>query len=358
MSTERVKNIKQIIALLTFDFYPDIGGVQTYLFEIFRRLTDRYEIYLLTPKSQEKCESIFPFRRIIANKNPFHIYRNLKSINPEYVIVGHAHPQLLLPAALHGPYSLFAYGNDFLAAQSRWHRPLFNFLVRRAAPLITISKASDHMLRLRNLASDRIIYPGTDPAFFTPPNEPASQPILLSVGRLVPRKGIDTAIAALQDLVGQYPTLEYQIAGTGPDQDRLQGLARAFGVENHVRFLGRVPQEALPDLYRQAAIFVLPVREEKSARSFEGFGIVFLEASASGLPVIAGRSGGAVEAVQDGKTGILIPPEDPGALSQAVRRLLENPGERKTMGAHGREWVETTMNWDRAAEELAEVLRF
>ncbi len=349
---------KPSLMVLTLDFYPQIGGVQTYLFEILRRLAGCYEITVLQPHSAPAKDKLHSINVIRIKGRALELVVRLKRSRPDRVIVGHAHPRLLASAALSGPFSVIAHGNDFLAAQSRWHRPVFNSLIRRANHLITNSRATEFQLRGLDLHPSRIIYPGTDPAFFTPPNEPASQPILLSVGRLVPRKGIDTAIAALQDLVGQYPTLEYQIAGTGPDQDRLQGLARAFGVENHVRFLGRVPQEALPDLYRQAAIFVLPVREEKSARSFEGFGIVFLEASASGLPVVAGRSGGAVEAVQDGKTGILIPPEDPGALSQAVRRLLENPGERKTMGAHGREWVETTMNWDRAAEELAEVLRF
>lgn len=121
-------------------------------------------------------------------------------------------------------------------------------------------------------------------------------------------------------------------------------------------FHGLVPDEELPDLYRKTHIFVMPTREEQEAASVEGFGIVYLEASASGLPVVAGHSGGAVEAVRHGETGFLVPPDDVGALSETLHRLLDDAELRRRLGENGRRWVEDEMNWDRAARQLADLL--
>jgi phosphatidylinositol alpha-1,6-mannosyltransferase len=123
-----------------------------------------------------------------------------------------------------------------------------------------------------------------------------------------------------------------------------------------VEFVGRVPDDALPDIYRRSDVFVMPAREETSSASVEGFGIVYLEASASGLPVVAARSGGAEEAVIDGETGFLVPPDDPDALTRVLRKLVLDAECRHSMGQAGRRWVEEEMNWDRAAAEIAFLL--
>lgn len=347
------------IALLTLDFPPSVGGVQQYLFEIARRIGQIHDLTVVTPVGGPLPK--VPFRRLILpSSHPWAFARALLALRPDRVLVGHAHPRLLLPAALLAPgqYTVVAYGNDFLAAQRRWHCPLFNWLLARARPLVTISQANAQRLRMLGLPSPMVILPGVDPVRFTPPLEPPPPPLaLLTVGRLMPRKGVDTVLRALPALLPEFANLHYIVAGDGPDRLRLERLARELRVSHAVEFLGWISDEELPDLYRRAHVFVMPTREEPEQASIEGFGIVFLEASASGLPVVAGRSGGAVEAVRDGETGLLVPPNDPGVLAQALLRLLRHPELRRQMGTTGRQWVEEKMNWDRAAREFEALLR-
>jgi phosphatidylinositol alpha-1,6-mannosyltransferase len=273
--------------------------------------------------------------------------------------VGHAHPQLLLPAALYtrNHHLTIAHGNDYLAAQRRWHRSLFNWLLGHSHPLVTHTRANAQRLNELGFAGARVIYPGTDPIRFTPAVAvPPFPPVLLTVGRLVSRKGIDTVLEALPLLLLRVPDLQYMIVGDGPDRPRLQSLVQALKLQNVVSFRGEVTDAQLLATYHQAHIFVMPVREEQQAASVEGFGIVYLEASACGLPVIAGRSGGAIEAVRDGQTGYLVEPRDPEALAKKVLTLLQNAELRQQMGQNGRRWVETEMNWDRAAQQFLQIL--
>lgn len=202
-----------------------------------------------------------------------------------------------------------------------------------------------------------IIYPGTEPARFSPANRTRTDetPILLTVGRLVPRKGIDLMLQALP-LILRETAVTYHIGGSGPDRARLEKMVQELGIQHVVRFLGRIPEDELPQLYANADLFVMPNREIQEEGSLEGFGIVFLEASASGLPVIAGRSGGAVEAVRDGVTGLLVPPDSAEALATAVLSLLKDAQKRQQMGQAGRQWVESEMNWDQTAQRFMDLL--
>ncbi|NOZ28443.1 MAG: glycosyltransferase family 4 protein [Chloroflexi bacterium] len=347
------------IALLTLDFPPGVGGVQTYLYEIACRLAKRHELIVVTPVGASP-DAEEPFRRVVLpSSTPWAFARSLGALRPDRVLVGHAHPRLLVPAALvaRGRYGAIAYGNDYLAAQRRWHRPLFNWLLGRSRPLVTITRANAELLRRLGLPRPVVVYPGTDPTRFRPPPSPPESPfVLLTVGRLVPRKGIDMVLRVLPALLAEFPGLRYRVAGDGPDRPRLERIARDLGVAHAVEFLGRVPDERLPDLYRSAHVFVMPAREEREAASMEGFGIVYLEASASGLPVVAGRSGGAVEAVREGETGLLVPPDDPEALTRTLRDLLGDAALRRRMGQAGRRWVEEEMNWDRAAKGILRAL--
>ena len=117
-----------------------------------------------------------------------------------------------------------------------------------------------------------------------------------------------------------------------------------------------VSDSELPEIYRQATIFVMPARAEYHAGSVEGFGIVYLEAGASGLPVVAARTGGAAEAVLANETGLLVPPDDPPALALALARLLDDGALRQRMGRAGRRWIEREMNWDRAAQQFLSII--
>lgn len=346
------------LALLTFDFPPSVGGVQTILYELGRRLAQSHELTVVCPFLDDWLAAAGLSGVTPSSKTALSFWRVLRWLRPEYVIVGHAHPQLLLAAAAsRRPYAALAYGNDYLAAQRRWHRPLFNALLGHADPFVTITRANADRLAGLGLPRPHVVYPGTDPQQFRPPPSPLPPPPrLLTVSRLVSRKGIDTVLATLPLLLPDYPDLSYIVAGEGPDRPRLEQLAAELEVEGAVRFTGLQSVEHLAALYRQAHIFVMPTREEAASASVEGFGIVYLEAAASGLPVVAGASGGAVEAVRHGVTGFLVPPDDPAELAVVLRRLLADAGLRQRLGAAGRHWVKTEMNWDRAAAQFAALL--
>lgn len=343
--------------LLTYDFPPATGGVQRYLYELCHRLPATWRVTAITPVAGTTAGVA---RLVPAGRHAGAFWRTARRVRPACVLVGHVHPQLLLAAALlRRPYIAFAHGNDYLATQRRWHAPLTNRLLRRARLVVTHSHANRQRLAALGIQHVKVIYPGTDPL---PPRAPASgPPVLLTVGRLVPRKGVDTVLQALPMLRAHYPDLTYQIAGEGSDRPRLQQLAVDLGLAAHaaaspVEFLGRLDSVALEAAYRRAHLFVMPVREEIAAASIEGFGIVFLEAAAAGLPTVAGRSGGAPEAISDGVTGFLVDPHDPADVARRIDQLLADPALRAQMGAAGRNWVATTMNWARAGREFSAAL--
>jgi phosphatidylinositol alpha-1,6-mannosyltransferase len=185
-----------------------------------------------------------------------------------------------------------------------------------------------------------------------PRTSPPSGSSLLSVGRLVPRKGIDTVIAALRRLP---PHVAYRVVGSGPDAPRLRDLAEREGVVDRLRLLGRLDDAALAAEYQRSTLFVQPARRTADGQ-LEGYGLVYFEAAAWGRPVIAGHSGGEVDAVIDGTTGLLVDGASVEAVAGAVRALLDDPERLRAMGDAGRRRVETTHNWARAAAVVDEVL--
>jgi len=332
------------IAILSEEFPPMIGGIAEYLGNLARELGKIHDVAVWAPPpmnftSEENSPAEMPYQRFPLPRTIWGMWKALRQWQPDRIIVGHTHFQLLLSARLAAGsrYLAIAYGNDFLAAQRAWHRTFVNYLLAQARPLITISHNSASRLRSLGIPNPVVIYPGTDPKRFSPPQHPPPPPFtLLSVGRLVQRKGLDVAIRAVADLRQRHPDIRYLIGGRGPERPHLQHLARDLGVKDVVHFLDSVPPAELPDLYRQAHIFVLPLREESRADSIEGFGIVFLEAAATAVPSVAGKTGGAVEAVRDGETGFLIPPADVSAVTTTVERLILDETLRRRLGQNGR----------------------
>jgi phosphatidylinositol alpha-1,6-mannosyltransferase len=209
-----------------------------------------------------------------------------------------------------------------------------------------------------------VIHPGADPARFASALEASRRnrdavregPILLSVARLVPRKGIDTVIESLPSILAEHPTARYLIVGTGPDQARLTQIAERAGVIGHVEFLGDVSDAMLPTRYASADLFLLPTRVIPEDDEIEGFGIAYVEAAAVGVPSIAANVGGVADAVADGVTGLLVPPASPEAVAGATLRLLGDPALRARMGDAARAEVERSLNWDRAASEVVRLV--
>lgn len=179
------------------------------------------------------------------------------------------------------------------------------------------------------------------------------RPVVLTLARLVPRKGQDMVIRALREIIREVPDALYVIAGRGPDRERLEALARDLGVEAHVRFAEFVDEHDLGDAYASCDVYAMPCRE--TPEDLEGFGITFLEAGALGKAVVAGRSGGAVDAVLHNETGLLVSPTDPRDIARAILDLLTNPTLRTRLGTAARARVETVLTRDAMVAQLLEL---
>jgi phosphatidylinositol alpha-1,6-mannosyltransferase len=146
------------------------------------------------------------------------------------------------------------------------------------------------------------------------------------------------------------------IVGAGPDADRLRRLARSAGVDDRVTFTGEVPWAEMPEYFAAGDVFAMPCRTRKAGLDVEGLGMVYLEASATGLPVVAGDSGGAPDAVREGETGFVVPGRDVAAIADRVATLLADRDLARRMGAAGRAWVEAEWGWDRLAQRMTHLL--
>jgi phosphatidylinositol alpha-1,6-mannosyltransferase len=175
------------------------------------------------------------------------------------------------------------------------------------------------------------------------------RPLVLGVSRLVPRKGFDTLLAATARLG---PDVQVALAGSGRSQRALEALAHKLDLGTRARVLGRVPDDALAPLYASADVFAMPCRDRWLGLEAEGFGIVFLEAAACGVPAVAGRSGGSHEAVVDGETGLIVGPTDVVATRVAIKRMTDDVELRRRMGAAARRRAVDEFSYDRLVDPL------
>ncbi len=273
------------------------------------------------------------------------------------------------------PYCVFLYGADLLSEQHKIRQSAFKRRTARAifggaAALVAISRwtADLALTLLGELGLDghgrrlRVVHLGTDPDRFRPGVDPtelrqrfdlpdSGARWLLTVARLEAHKGVDTVIKALPAILERAPDVRYAVVGSGAEREKLEQLGQKTGVADKVRFLGEVSERDLPALYNLASVYV-GVSRRAERIGIEGFGVALVEASACGLPVVAGNSGGIPDAVRDGETGFLVPPEEPAAVIDAVCHLLEDTELAKRIGAAGRRAVETHYNWDRVVRDL------
>ena len=275
--------------------------------------------------------------------------------------------------ARHGlPFGVIAHGTEFLLLDAKIRRSAFKRwtaarMLARCSVIVANSRwtadlARSVMASWGDRAPNvdvRVVPLGTTPSRFRPGIDPRpvrrkygldGGPWILTAARLDYHKGIDTVIRALPAIRAVCPTARYVVAGVGIRRGYLERLIAELGLGDAVRLLGFVPDEELPALYNAADVFVLDSR--RFDLLVEGFGIAILEASACGLPVIGGRSGGIPEAVRDGETGLVIDPEAPAAVAAAVSQLLADGETRRRMGAAGRAAVERYYNWDRVVADL------
>jgi phosphatidylinositol alpha-1,6-mannosyltransferase len=377
--------------LLAYDFPPIGGGIARMMGELARRYppgtllvsTGQHEggpeFDASLPNKVDRLE--VPSRRLRTVQGlvrwSYRAARLARSAHPEFVWCGNlkpaGYPARWIRKRVGTPYGILLYGTDILLLRDRIQhsalkRTLARTLIAPASVLVAISRwtRAEALSLLEDLGLNdktievRLLPLGTDPEHFRPRVDPSSVRAryglpegrwLLTVARLAAHKGIDTVMHVLAALRELYPDLRYLVVGRGDRLSHLQGLARDLGVADRVRFLTDVPDSDLPALYNTAEIYLGLSRS--AGLMMEGFGISLSEASASGIPVIAGSGGGIPDAVRDGETGLLVDAEGPDAAIAAVRLLLGDRELARRLGAEGRRAVETYYNWQRVTTELA-----
>ncbi|MBN1130215.1 MAG: glycosyltransferase family 4 protein [Chitinispirillaceae bacterium] len=259
-------------------------------------------------------------------------------------------------------YVLFAIGNEVTRQLGKKKEERMRRVFHRADTVVALSTYVAGRLRPLGLPSFVTINPGVDAEAFTVMDKDACKKrfgwegkhVVLTAARVVARKGQDTVIRALPLVAAKVPRLRYVVAGTGEEAEieRLKVLARSLGVQGHVAFTGFFNDADKTALYNAADVYVMVSRYEKSEQDVEGFGITFLEAGACGVPVIGGRSGGIVDAIDDGVNGYLVTPDDHVAVADRLTLLLENPGEMRSMGVRARHRVLERFTWGKYIDRL------
>ncbi|MER5362769.1 glycosyltransferase family 4 protein [Streptomyces sp. NPDC002785] len=217
-------------------------------------------------------------------------------------------------------------------------------------------EAADRMVQLPPGVDEKTFHPDSGGELIRARLGLSDRPVVVCVSRLVPRKGQDTLILAMPAILAQVPDAVLLIVGGGPYAKELKRLTEETGVGDSVRFTGPVPWDELPAHCGAGDVFAMPCRTRRGGLDVEGLGIVFLEASATGLPVVAGDSGGAPDAVLDGETGWVVRGGSVEESADRIVTLLRDPELRRRMGERGRAWVEEKWRWDLLAERLRALL--
>jgi phosphatidylinositol alpha-1,6-mannosyltransferase len=379
--------------LLTYDFPPIGGGIARWMAELAKRYPagslivstgqqpDASDLDATFPNRVDRLS--LPSRRLRTIQGILLWSRRVavlaRSADAEFIWCGNikpaAYPARWTKERTGIPFGILLHGGDLLILQHQIHqsavkRTTAAALLSSAEVLIANSEWTRDRCHtvLSELEIDapadrvRVVPLGADPAFFRPGIDTRDVRTrygledgrwLVSVARLTRHKGIDTALQALARLGPRYPDLRYAVVGTGEERAVLEAEARDLGVADRVRFLTDVPDRDLPAIYNCAEIY-LGVSRLMEQR-VEGFGISLTEASACGVPVIAGRSGGIPAAVRDGETGLLVDAARADVVAEAVGGLLDDPALRLRLGAAGRRAVESHYNWDRVTAELRRI---
>ncbi|MCA1220855.1 glycosyltransferase family 4 protein [Streptomyces sp. 8L] len=373
--------------IVTNDFPPRPGGIQAFLHNMALRLDpDRLVVYASTWKRSAEGRAA---TAAFDAEQPFTVVRDpmtmllptprvrrravglLREHGCEAVWFGAAAPLGLMAPALRaaGARRLVAttHGHEAAWAQLPGSRQLLRRIGEGTDTLTYLGEYTRSRIAaaLRPAAADRMVQlpPGVDEKTFHPDSGGAAvrerlglsgRPVAVCVSRLVPRKGQDTLIDAMPAILSAVPDAVLLIVGGGPYEKSLRERAARSSAAASVRFTGAVPWAELPAHFGAGDVFAMPCRTRRGGLDVEGLGIVYLEASATGLPVGAGDSGGAPDAVLDGETGWVV--HDTEETAARIVRLLADPDLRRRMGERGRDWVEERWRWDLLAQRLRELL--
>jgi phosphatidylinositol alpha-1,6-mannosyltransferase len=372
------------VLLVTNDLGPRAGGIETFVLGLIEGLPkDSLIIYTSSQKGdkafdaqllekfgavviRDRAKMLLPTPRITRKA-----VKILKQHQIKNVWFGAAAPLALMAGKLRSA------GASNIVALTHGHEVWWAKIPILKSLLKKIIKDVDHLGYLGDFTKGEIakisnqpqkflqIAPGIDTQHFAPKIARGDliekyrldgRRVIVSVGRLVHRKGQDELVKAMPKILEQFPDAILLFVGEGPIKQMLFNSAKQLGVLPKVVFAGRVSHHDLPDYICLGEIFAMPVRSRFSGLEVEGLGIVYLEASACGLPVIVGNSGGAVDAVLDKKTGLLVDGTKSDQIADAICELLANPERAKQMGAAGRDWVINNWQLSRWSEKFNKVL--
>jgi phosphatidylinositol alpha-1,6-mannosyltransferase len=381
-----VENVYKKILLVTNDFGPRTGGIETFVIGLLERISD-HEVTVFTSQQGDTSEYDQQWFekfgvRVIRDRSKillpsWRVSRAVKEVvashNIEIVVFGAAAPLALMSSALRksGVKKVIAltHGHEV------WWAKIFpfNFAIKR------IGKSVDHLTYLGEFTRQAIskaltdksakemvkIAPGIDTAHFIPQPDAMQKrkelglqdkKIIISVGRLVHRKGQDKLIEAMPDVLRKIPNAHLLIVGEGPYKNHLEKLVNKLSIKENVSFAGRIMYDRLPSYLSAAVLFAMPSRSRFFGLEVEGLGIVYLEASACGIPVLAGNSGGAPDAVLEGVTGLCVDGTNVAEIASAVIEICSDAERASHMGAAGRNWIVDQWRWDIWSKEFNALL--
>jgi phosphatidylinositol alpha-1,6-mannosyltransferase len=381
-----VENVYKKILLVTNDFGPRAGGIETFVIGLLERIKG-HEVTVFT--SQQGDTSVYDQQwidkfgvRVIRDQSKillpsWRVKRAAKKIvaakNIDVVVFGAAAPLALMSPSLRksGVKKIIAltHGHEV------WWAKIFPFRLA----IKRIGKNVDHLTYLgeftrqaiskpltRKSATEMVkIAPGIDTAHFIPQPDAMQKrkelglqdkKIIISVGRLVHRKGQDNLIQAMPAVLKKIPNAHLLLVGEGPYRKHLEKLVMKSSLEQNVTIAGRIMYDKLPSYLSAADLFAMPSRSRFFGLEVEGLGIVYLEASACGIPVVAGNSGGAPDAVLEGVTGLCVDGTNIEQITAAIVEICSDAERASHMGAAGRNWIVNQWRWDIWSKEFNALL--
>jgi len=367
--------------LVTNDFPPRPGGIQAFVHHLaVRQPAGSVVVYASTWHGADKFDADQPFEVV---REPTKLLLPTRGVGRRAAEIARTHGCDTVWFGAAAPLGLLAEGLRRRAGVARvvalthgheigWAAlPGSRALLRRiarGADVVTyltdyqrtrLERGLDGLTDLRRLAPGVDVdafHPGVDGSTVRSRYGLSDRPVVVCVSRLVSRKGQDALIRALPQIRRTVPGAALLLVGGGPDRPRLLRLARSLGVGGDVVVTGSVPWEELPSHYASGDVFAMPCRTRSAGLDVEGLGIVYLEASATGLPVVAGSSGGAPDAVREGETGYVVDGRDITQIADRVATLLADPDHARRMGTAGRAWVERDWRWDTQAARMRALL--
>ena len=366
--------------VITNDFPPRPGGIQTFGYEIVRRfdpesvtvLTSTWEGAAEFDAAQDfkiiraQTQTLLPSKKTLAMAREIVVSENITR-----VLFGAAAPLGLLASPLR------KLGVKNIVGMTQGHETGWAMTPGTRQALRKIGNDTDYLTYISEYTHQKIakalspdaaarmrrIVPGVNVTDFSPANAGAGnqfrtelgwldRPVIVCVSRLMARKGQDELIRALPQVHQTAPNASLIIVGEGPYRKDLERLITKLGLTEYVHLTGKVSQKELPSWYAAGDIFAMPCRTRMGGWDVEGLGIVFLEGSATGLPVIVGDSGGAIDAVVDNETGYLVDGNNTSEIAQRIAFLISNPDVAKRMGGAGRNWVTQEWTWDQNFKKL------